>query len=107
MPNLFNNIKSFVVDEEVPPTGCVWLYDDHCLSGSKVEVCSDVPELGDAKYNFASKTSSFKFGPGVNNITIFTDKNYEGSYSTIAGDRYGSDGVWFNKAIEALKISKA
>jgi len=48
LPNLVNSIKSFVVDKEVPPTGCVRLYDDHGLSGSKVQVCADVPDLGDA-----------------------------------------------------------
>jgi len=80
---LVNNVKSVIVDEQVPPAGCVWLYDDNWLSGNKVEVCSDISDLNDPKYNFASKTSSFKFGPGVAGITIYLGNNYGGTYATL------------------------
>jgi hypothetical protein len=105
--NLVNSVRSLIVDEQVPPTGCVWLYDDNCLAGNKIEVCANVADLNDIKFNFGNKTSSIKFGPGVTGLTVYLDKNYRGSYTTVGSDRYGLDGTWMNKDIESVKLIKA
>ena len=104
---LNNSIKSLIVDEQSPPTGCVWLYDDNCLSGNKIEVCSDVSNLDDPIFKFGNKISSIKFGPGVRLLTVFLDKDYKGSFTNIRGDRYGLERTWLNKDIESVKITKA
>lgn len=101
------SFKSVIVDEQIPPQGCVWLYDDSCISGNKVEVCTDVPDLNDPKYNFGNKTTSIKFGPGVKGVSAYLDPNYEGSYTTLRQDRYSFEGSWLNKDIESVKIIKA
>lgn len=101
---LKNSIKSVIVEETIPPSGCVWLYDDNCLSGNKVEICKNVSDLNDIKFNFGNKTSSFKLGPGVASLTIYLDRNYKGSYASITKDIYGLEGNWMNKEIESIKI---
>ncbi len=104
---LNNSIKSVIVDEQAPPQGCVWLYDDSCLSGNKVEVCADVENLNDSKFNFGNKTVSLKLGPGITEITVYMDPNYEGPYTSITSDRFSFEGSWLLKDIESLKITKA
>jgi hypothetical protein len=106
LPSLINSVQSIIVEEQSPPTGCVWLYDDNCLSGNKVEVCSDVEDLSVESYLFANKISSFKLGPGVESITIYLDKYYTGYYATVTTDQYGLNSTWMDKEIESIKITK-
>jgi len=105
-PTLQNNIKSVIVDETLPPSGCVWLFDAYCISGNKVEICQDVSDLNAPQYNFGNKISSYKFGPGVKSVTIYLDKDYKGSYATVSRDLYSMSGSWMDKDIESIKIIK-
>lgn len=104
---LVNNIKSIIVDEQIPPAGCVWVYDDGCLAGNRLEICSDISDLNDPKYNFGNKISSIKIGPGVSRLVVYLGKSFSGNAAVIRGDRYGLHGTWLNKDIESIKISKA
>lgn len=102
---LINNIKSIVIELPQPPTGCVWLFDDYCLIGNKVEVCEDVADLDAAPYSFGKQTSSYISGPGVLKVTSYYEKNFNVyllSQKTIHG-LYGMD---VDKNIQSIKISK-
>jgi len=79
---LSNNEKiiSIVIDHSNPPTGCVWLFDDYCNAGNKLEICENVSDLNNKKYNFGDKTSSFKLGAGIENVKFFIDKDFKGNY---------------------------
>ncbi len=101
---LNNNILSIIVDEQMPPASCVWFFEGNCLSGNKIEICTDVSDLNAAPFNFGNKTSSFKLGANVAGITIYLDVNFGGSYTTVNGNIYGLEGTWLNKDIESVKI---
>jgi C1A family cysteine protease len=106
IPALTNNVKSIVVDEEVPPTGCVWFYSDYCLTGERIQICANVPDLAATQFNFSNKISSFKIGPGVTSLTYYLDINYMGNHATTSRDNYGMYGTWMNKQIVSVKINK-
>lgn len=53
-------------------------------------------------YNFANRTSSFKFGPSVTRNTIFTDKNYRGTSSSRIRDDNEMGGTSLNKRINSI-----
>ncbi len=101
---LKGNFKSIIVEDERPPHGCIWVYKQNCLSGEKLEICSDVPDLN--KMNFGDRISSLKLGPGVSEITVFLDTNYGGNYMSINTDIDGMEGFWINKDIESIEINK-
>jgi len=35
---LKENFKSIIVEDERPPKGCIWVYEQNCLSGEKLEI---------------------------------------------------------------------
>lgn len=102
---LKDDIKSIIIDETLPPSGCVWLYDNYCLSGNRVEICENVSDLNDKKYNFGNKTSSIRFGPEDNSIIIYLNKNFEGNNANIIGVN-SLKNSWMDKDIESIKIQK-
>ena len=93
-----------IVEEQLPPTGCVWIYDNYCLAGERKEICTDVDDL--ARHSFANKTSSIKFGPGVKSVTVYTDKVFRGTFSTYSGDRFSLFNSVLDNNIESIKITK-
>jgi len=101
---LKGNFKSIIVEDERPPHGCIWVYKQNCLSGEKLEICSDVPDLN--KMNFGNRISSFILGPGVSEITVFLDINYRGNFMSVNTDINGMEGMYPNKNIESIKITK-
>lgn len=106
LSRLVNSVKSILVDETSPPTGCVWLFSGNCLSGDKVEICSNTADLNAAPFKFGNKTSSIKIGPGIKSVTFYLNPKYSGSYSTITLDILGMAGQWMDKEIESIKITK-
>ncbi len=56
--------------------------------------------------NFGNRISSFKLGPGVSEITIFLDINYKGNHMSVNTDISGMEGMYPNKDIESIKITK-
>lgn len=106
IPSLVNSIKSIVVDELVPPTGCVWFYSDYCLSGPRIEICNNVTDLSATQFNFSNRISAFKIGPGVKSISCYTNINYMGTFVTTSSDSYGLFGSPIDKKIISVKINK-
>jgi len=102
---LQDKIKSVLVDNPIPPSGCVWLHDENCLAGNKIEICENVSDLNDAKYNFGNKISSLNLGRGVKSVTVYLDKDYKGNSATLKNTVYGMHGSWVNKDIESIKIN--
>ncbi len=103
-PYLVNAVKSIVVEEQKPPRGCVWVFSQNCISGERLEICNDVPDLN--AFNFGNKISSITIGPGISGITIFLSINYQGSYAFINNEIHGMAGTWMDKDIESIKLTK-
>jgi hypothetical protein len=104
LPHLVNNIKSIIVNEQKPPNGCIWVFSQNCISGEKLEICNNVPDLN--AFNFGNKISSITLGPGVASITVFLDSNYQGNNAFISGDIHGLADTWMDKDIESIIITK-
>ncbi len=104
LPNLVNNVKSIIVDDQKPPSGCIWVYDQNCFSGNKLEICANVPDLNAS--NFGNRISSINFGPNIADITIYLDAYYQGSYTSIQREITGMADTWIDKDIESIKITK-
>jgi len=100
-----NSIKSIIVSKPQPPAGCVWLFDDHCLLGNKIEVCQDVADINAAPYLFGNKISSYIAGPGVQGVFVYDEVNFVKPF-TAAKEFYGMYGKAINKNIKSLKIVK-
>jgi C1A family cysteine protease len=97
-------IKSLIIVEEtLPPTGCIWAYDNYCLSGNKIEICSDISDLSTVA--FTNKISSIKFGTGVKSVTGYNSINYKGTSSSTNSDRFSYSGSSLDKNIESIKIT--
>lgn len=61
--------------DNIPPTGCVWLYKDCYYKGRKLEICGDIVDF--VKLEFNDVASSIKVGSGVIAL-IFSDINLKG-----------------------------
>ena len=92
----------YIMYDEQPPKGCIWIYSDYCLTGEKAEVCSSITDL--SVINFSNKISSIKFGPEITNIRAYTDKNHRGSSSYYYGERL-SLSTTMDKNIESIKFN--
>ncbi len=103
-PYLVNSVKSIVVDEQKPPRGCIWVFSQNCISGEKLEICNDVPDLN--AFNFGNKISSFTFWPGVANISVFLGVNYQGINALVTNEIHGMAGTWMDKDIESIRLTK-
>lgn len=86
--SLVGRIESLVLKDITPPSGCAWLYSDYCLSGQRVEICADTPDM--FVKGFYKKTSSLKLGPGVKGFVIYGNVNYKGSYANLTTDSHYS-----------------
>ena len=104
--SLISGTKSIVVDDEIPPSGCIWVFEENCLTGNKLELCDSVTDLKDPKYNFSNKISSLKLGSGIKSVVIYLNPNYTGSSAYITRDIYGMAGSWLDNQIESIRINK-
>ncbi len=104
LPMLVNSIKSVIIEDDLPEKGCIWVFDNSCKSGEKLEICDDITDLN--RFNFGNKISSIKFGEGVDNIIIYLDPFYKGGYATLSHDVNSFDGSWLDNDIESIKLFK-
>ena len=42
---LTQRIKSIVIERDLPPQGCIWVFDGACLTEEKETFCNDIPDL--------------------------------------------------------------
>ncbi len=101
-PNLKNNVKSLIVEEPIIPNGCIWLFEDNCLTGEKLEMCNDVSDLN--SLNFGNRISSIAFEIGVKSVSIFLYPNFQGTFGNILANIAGMYGSWMDNDIESIKI---
>ncbi len=78
--------SAYIDDLSNPPDGCVWLFDNYCQTGRKLELCESNPDL--SSVNFSMAVASFKLGIGVKSIILRPEINYRGS-----GINYSSSSV--------------
>jgi C1A family cysteine protease len=98
-------IKSiYIKTDEVPPKGCIWVFDDYCLAGNKKEICSDINDL--SILNFENKISSIQFGADVNNIRVFAQRNYGRPSSTLNATRLSLLNSSLDKNIESIQFNR-
>lgn len=107
--NAVNNAvsASIVAATQRPKNGCIAVFSDNCFSGTRQEICGDLPNL--ASLGFDNKTVSIQLGTGVVGVAVFIDPNYDGlafgltkSYANLGQDVT----KLFNNSISSLKIFK-
>jgi len=101
------NTKSIMINSTLPPSGCIWLYDNYCYSGNKVEICENVSDLNDKKYNFGNKASSYNYGLGIKSVRFFIDKNFQGNNFENNQGMSSFVDTWIDKNIESIQIVKS
>jgi C1A family cysteine protease len=96
---------SVAVSFEDPPAGCIWVYQDACYLGGKLEICNDVADLRSAQFN--DSISSIRFGLGTS-ATLFIDLNFLGSGFGIGKDLAGFDSnLWMlNDSVTSIRIHR-
>lgn len=85
-----------------PSEGCVWLYSNYI---TKVEVCSNVPDLRAAEYNFDKATLSVLPGPNTI-VTLWSDYNYAGE-SRVRSSNKTYQLLDFPCAVSSVQIAPA
>jgi len=98
------NTAGVIVNIPTPPKGCIWVYNEGCLSGQYLEICTNNPNL--AANGFGNAIGSIASGPGVKSYTVYMKANYSGAYASIGGTQYGMPS-WGYKTINSIKITLA
>lgn len=68
--------NSLSVLNDLPPAGCIWVYQDCCYNTGKQEFCNDIDDL--TNFNLNDKISSIKFGKDIKSVILYLDANYQG-----------------------------
>jgi len=91
-----NNVQSVIINwhSTTPPQGCIWVYSGTCFTGTQTVICLpgiDPNVAGRAPISFynspiqnlsainSSTISSYRVGPGVNTITLYSKINSGGN----------------------------
>lgn len=89
-----NSLQSIMVGEDpTPPTGCVWLYEDSCLSGKYLEVCKSIKDIG--TLGWKDRVGSVAVGPGIR----YGLSTAYGWYTTRNSHSYGLSSTFFKKVL--------
>lgn len=97
--SLKNGLKSIMVgNDPTPPFGCLWIYDESCLSGNKYEICSSVKDLN--TISWANKIASVAVGSGIK----YTLNTQYGWATTRSSHSYGLSSTFFKK-VSSITIS--
>lgn len=99
------SLNSIFIDNGLdPPSGCIWVYNGYCLTGSeKREICSSTSDL--SALGFSNVISSIKIGAGIVNIRAYINIGYSGGYATITTDKVSLFGSTLDKNIESIKFN--
>ena len=102
--SLNGSVKSVAVEDDRPRKGCVWLYDNYCLSGAMVEVCDSIEDL--TTIGFGKRLSSIKMDLGVTLVELFTQPGFTGTATSLVKTKYSFSGMAVDKMFMSLRITK-
>jgi len=68
--------KSVSILGDLPPSGCIWVYQGCCYNTGRQEFCNDVGDL--TPFSLEDKISSIKLGANVQSVILFIDPNFSG-----------------------------
>lgn len=98
-----NNVKSVAIETTSVPPNCIKVYDDSCLLGTSFDICSSsISSL--AAIGWDRRISSIRFGSGIKKVTLYTNENFFGLFTSISIDSYGLQDS-FNKKARSIKIN--
>jgi xylem cysteine proteinase len=94
---------SVAVSMDAPPAGCIWLFEEPCYLGRKLEICNSIRNLNE--FGMKDKVKSWKIGNNVE-ATFFLLQGWLGDGWGYKKDRAGGSCCYPYENMGSIRIYK-